>query len=390
MKLMTPLQQILRPLEFFKRAGFDLAHITSTPQGLSLDSRSGEDHVKADIIGRIVCDAPVHATVRKEDLVLFTHALKAWPNTHKGKGASKEIVVDVQDHTLRAFPMGAPKFLFSLPLCAWVPETPVHLAWIDDITVATDRGEFTALLSLIGQPSTRNPSEGITRVDVEPGQLRLYSYDGRVVVQHQIVAQATGHASFTVLNASLRSAISLDFLSSNAFHLRRRENAVSLGKEEAEIVLGTAPSDGLDPLIDVIDHARETYVATIDREGLLEACRSIANRKSLCLRIAPSEGIAELYDSNQLVRRTTTPVSSSHEVKFGVTADIRFVLYEGDYPAPFIVAVRDLITPLTVLSDDRDIEVYSIGEEVPEYIVLKGFNAYPQFLIATHKTPGGK
>ena len=384
MKLEASLENIMRSLRFIEQTDAPILDIASIESGIRLSIPG--DLGSSEIAGTVEDDTPSHGSVTMGMLRLFHRAVSKWPGEINEDGL-RPIFIELTGHRLTAFPLTHPMFLVSIPLRRALESSGNKEEWQERIVVNVSHS-LDAIRDLIRLPSKRDPGEGITRIDIEPGILDMYSFDGHILAQHQTFVRTDGYLEVDVANTALRKALSSEFSELGPLDVKEGEAVLSLKRGDFEVAVGKAQSSIFEQALGFINGRNSRGMSWAKRIPLLRLCRTAEKIGAIHIEIIPHEGIARIADTS-LMRRKGYRLPSEQEEKTGVTANaITLSSWTGEPTESFHIEAQDVIPPLSHLVDDNEVKITVLGDHGPEYLSIQGHEFFPRFGIRPKTRPG--
>ena len=383
MKINTQIHHIIPPLDFVERGDSSLIDFSTTERSIRVRSYAGN---LAEIEGEILDTSPVSGTITKAMLKLFCHAINKWPQAISN---GRSIIVDLTEHRLSAFPLDNPMFHVSVPLGRALDSSAAIDEWTNAVIVHSGK-DLSVFRDLIRPPSTREPAEGVTRIEIEPRFINMYTFDGHVLAHHQMYIRSDGYLTSDVKNSSLKKALSTSFRIFDNIKVQHRGDAVSISKDGLEITIDAAQSEIFEQALKCLDSEHRFGEIRLNTEHLFDLCKGVIKVGSQYIDIDLDESMARMADTNHIRPLGYQLLSEAEQKKVGIavkimneTSALRHVVKS------LTIDANDLVGPLKVLFDDEEITISVLGEERPEYLSLRGFDDYPRFGIRIQERIGG-
>ena len=384
MKIDTSLENIMRSLRFIEQTDAPILDIASIESGIRLSIPGGLG--SSEIAGMVEDDIPSHGSVTMGMLRLFHRAVSKWPGEINEEGL-RPVLIELTGHRLTAFPLTHPMFLVSIPLRRALESSGNKEEWKESIVVNVSHS-LDAIRDLVRLPSRRDPGEGITRIDIEPGILDMYSFDGHILAQHQTFVRTDGYLEVDVANTALRKALSSELSEVGRLDVKKGGDVLSLKRDHLEIVVGKTQSPIFEQALRCLNSHNVKGVSRAKRIPLLRLCKTAEKIGASHIEIIPHKGIARIADTSQM-RRKGYRLSSEQEEKTGVTANaITLSSWTGGETEPVFVEAQDVIPPLSHLVEDNDVKLTVLGDPGPEYLSIQGDEFFPRFGIRINTRPG--
>lgn len=385
MKIETTLECLMRSLRFIEQTDTSLLDVGSTQRGLQL-SIPGNLNSSVEVAGEVMEATPSHGSVTIGMLRLFHRTVSRWSGEINEEGVCP-ISIELTGHNLTASPLMDSNSSISIPLRRVLESSESKKAWGKHIVVHVSHS-LDGIRDLVRTPSKRDPGEGITRINIEPGIIDVYSFDGHILAHHQTFVRTDGYLEADIASGAFRKALSSHLYKIGRLDIKTSEEALSMKRDHLEVVLGKAQSPIFEQALRCLNNRNTIGTMMAQRTPLLRLCKTAEKVAAKHIEVLPEKGIARIVDTDQM-RKKGYRLPSDQEEQTGATVHaIELSSWTGGQVASILVEATDLIPPLLHLVEAGEVKLTVLGTHAPEYVSVQGEEFHPRFGIRISTQPG--
>jgi hypothetical protein len=380
MQLKTDINDLLGAVNTISKSATDLVHIVSRDDGLQLVTAAMTGGINVVVDGEFLESSSIEKTIATSILQLLSRSLSTWltvsdPNT------SAQILIDISEDTLEAFPLGSPTFALRLPLHQRIGPPAAASDWFGGTLLAITGDSLERMRTFWSRSSSKYPDREITHLEIKDGFLHVLSTDGNKMREHYVLVGDKGPFEAQVSNGFLNKLLSSSLAQEGVLEFHHNQQLLSLSNDGIEIITELQHLPELAQTSAGLERVPDELLAQVDGQQLRNVVRRIVSNKLEHVKLSLPQGEIQSVSSDNLQRRASVPGQLDEGRAVGISACVPVAQYAWDLPLSFTFAASSLLEAVKAIDADEDVRLWAIGGTTPDYIAFSGRDEFPRFIL---------